>query len=99
MNEEREKSVVEKVNQIVEDKNLSFYIEHNDFLRGNLTVNEEIGDLMRDEEIDLVDAANCISKNSVWSARFYIGDRHEIVYASSFDLVMKKILEVLEKKS
>lgn len=90
---------LQRVLEITHKNQWPFYIEHNDFLKGGLVIHEEVSDLLKSCEIDAAELTNCVVTHSVWSARYYFSDEYacyRVAYASTFDRVIKKILEIME---
>lgn len=73
-----------------------FYVEHNDFLSGNLTLEEEIQDLLEDNDVDEDVANDMRLTRSIWSIRYYHHDgRFNIVYHFSLEEAAEQMLELL----
>lgn len=77
---------------------IPLYIEHNDFLNGGITVDEEVEELLNDSHIDQHTADKMVHHNSVWSIRYYY-DKHsfEIFYDDTLNGVIAKLLHKLGK--
>jgi hypothetical protein len=93
---------LKRLNELLSKCGFPFYLERNDFEPGGISIEEEIGDLIRSGDIGEGIAANMLATQSIWSARFYHGwnnnDRnpYQIVYAATLEIAIDRILKKLE---
>lgn len=88
-----------RLEKFIEEHGIVFYCEHNDFVKGNIFVQQEAEDLCRELQINDMEREECILKNSVWSMRFYYGlnkQGYEIVYAPTFEKCLEKFITAIE---
>jgi len=87
-----------KLAKFIEDNSIIFYLEHNDFESGNLSINEELSDLRDELELTVLESIECYRIQSIWSARFYYeGNLHKIAYAAKCSDVLNKIIKIMEE--
>lgn len=83
--------------KFIEKEKIPFYVEHDDYIKAGLHVNEEVDELLAGNFLGLDEAQECRSNNSVWSARFYFNDEYKIAYAATFENVLNKIIAIMEE--
>ena len=81
---------------VVVKKGIPLYIEHNDYMNGNLTIDEEIDELLHNFHIDLATADEMRKHESIWSVRYYHEHDHfELFYDATLHGVLAKLLHKL----
>lgn len=92
---------MEKLNnvlKIVTENNLPFYIEHNDFISGGLSFEQEYDDLLSEISIGPNEALEIEETQSIWSARFSSYDKIIVRYAGTMESVIDLIYKELRRK-
>ena len=86
------------IDHMVVETKTPLYIEHNDFMNGGISIEEEIEELINDSHIDQHTADKMLTHHSIWSIRYY-HDRHdfEIFYGDTLNGVVSKLLHKLGK--
>lgn len=93
---------LKRLNELLSQCGFPFYLERNDFERGGISIEEEIGDLIRSGDICEGLAANMLVTHTIWSARFYHGQNNndqnnfQIVYAATLEMAIDRILKIME---
>lgn len=60
-----------KLIQYCAEESTPMYLEHNDFLNGGISIDEELRDLILERNITNTMADEMMSKHSIWSLRVY----------------------------
>jgi hypothetical protein len=90
---------LKKLTEWLKHYDFSFYLERNDFLKGGLSIHDEILDLIHEGHIDEDDAHEMFLAETIWSGRFYFGsdkNDYKIFYGANPETVIEEMIKTLE---
>ncbi len=98
MNTQQEMLELHETLKIVNMHNLPFYVEHNDFISADLTITQELQEMVHKQECTISQAQMMQDQYQVWSARYHTGNiaNTTVEYSHSFSTVISLILKRLK---